>query len=139
MNRYLLLSLGGLMLSVVSSVSAADRTAPGQYEMVTIADGKTQTDSVCQTPEMAKIANGDAKSGREEKQKTLDRFGKGRCTVKAYDIIGNTVSATIVCGKSEVTTSTTYHGDTSESEVTTTDSGKTTSVRVKAKRVGACK
>ena len=88
------------MLTVASPVPAADRTAPGQYEMVTIADGKTQTDSVCQTPEMAKIANGDAKSGREEKQKTLDRFGKGRCTVKAYDITGNTVSSTIVCGKS---------------------------------------
>lgn len=139
MNRSLLLLLGGLVLTVAPPVPAADRMPPGQYEMVTTADGKSETDSVCQTPEMAKIANGDAKSGREEKQKTLDRFGKGRCTVKAYDITGNTVSATIVCGKGVVTTNTTYHGDTSESEVTTTDSGKTTSVHVKAKRVGACK
>ena len=88
---------------------------------------------------MSKIANGDAKSGREWKQKTLDKFGKGRCAIKAYDVIGNTVSATIVCGKSVVTTRTTYHGETSESEVTTTDSGKTMSVHVTAKRVGACK
>ena len=139
MNRNLLLLLGIMMLSVASRVPAADRTAPGQYEMVTIADGKTQTDSVCQTPEMAKIANGDAKVGRGYLQKTLDRYGKGHCTIKAYDITGNTVSSTIECGKSVVTTSTTYQGDTSESEVTTTDSGKTTSVRVKAKRVGACK
>ena len=139
MNCYVLLSLGSLMLSVALPVLAADRMAPGQYEIVTIADGKTQTDSVCATPEMANIANGDAKVGREDKQKTLDRLGKGHCTIKAYDITGNTVSSTILCGKSAITTSTTYHGDTSESEVTTTDSGKTMSVRVKAKRVGACK
>ena len=66
MNRSLLLLLGGLVLTVAPPVPAADRMPPGQYEMVTTADGKTETDSVCQTPEMAKIANGDAKSGREE-------------------------------------------------------------------------
>ena len=88
------------MLTVASPVPAADRTAPGQYEIVTIAEGKTETASVCATPEMAKIANGDAKVGREDKQKTLDRLGKGHCTIKAYDITGNTVSSTIVCGKS---------------------------------------
>lgn len=139
MNRYFLFSLGALMLSVALSVLAADRMAPGQYEIVTVADGNTDIESFCQTPEMARIANSDAKSGREYKQKTLDRFGKGHCTIKAYDIIGNTVSATIVCGKSVTTTRSTYHGDTSESEVTTTGFGKPMSVHTKAKRVGACK
>jgi ketosteroid isomerase-like protein len=127
------------IVSVGSSALGADRLRVGQYEITTTTDGKTQTDSVCQTPDMAKIANGDAKAGREYLEKKLERFGKGRCTVNAYDVTGDTVSSTTACGESVTTTRTTYHGDSSESDVTTRAGGKTVSVHTTAKRVGDCK
>lgn len=88
---------------------------------------------------MAKISNGDAKVGRDYLEKKLARFGKGRCTIKAYDITGDTVSSTTACGENITTTRTTYQGDMSESDVTSTVQGKTASVHTTSKRVGDCK
>jgi hypothetical protein len=130
------------LVSIVLAASpllAADRIRQGQYEITTTYDGKSHSDSVCQTPEMAKITNGDAAVGRDDLAKKLEKIGKGRCTVKAYDVTADTVSSTTACGETVTTARTTFHGDSSESTITTTSPGRTTSVQTTAKRTGDCK
>ena len=132
----LLTSLSALIAFAAPPLRAADRLVAGQYEFTMTTEGKTQTSTRCVTPDEAKSVNGDAKAGREYIEKTA----KGACTVRAYDVTGNTVSCTMACGPSVVrTSSATYHGDSFEGDTTTTAGGKTHTAHTKAKRVGACK
>jgi uncharacterized protein DUF3617 len=132
----LLTSLAALMAFAAPPLRAADRIMTGQYEFTMTTEGKTQTSTRCVTPEEAKSVNGDAKAGRDY----IEKAANGACTVRAYDVKGNTVSCTIACGAGVVrTSSATYHGDSFEGDVTTTAGGKTHTAHTKAKRVGACK
>ncbi len=132
----LLTSLSALIAFAASPLQAADRLMAGQYEFTMTTEGKTQISTRCVTPDEAKSVNGDAKAGREY----IEKAGKGACTVRAYDVTGNTVSCTMACGASVVrTSSATYHGDSFEGDATTTAGGKTHTAHTKAKRVGACK
>jgi hypothetical protein len=54
--------------------------------------------------------NGDTKTARAFAEKKA----KGRCTIKSYDIQGDTVKYALVCGDRTIDSSTTFHGDTSE-------------------------
>lgn len=132
----LLTSLSALMAFAAPPLRAADRIMAGQYQYTMTTEGKTQTSTRCVTADEAKSVNGDAKAGREY----MNKAAKGACTVSAYDVTGNTVSCTMVCGPSVVRAATaTYHGDSFEGDVTTTAGGKSHTAHTKGKRIGACK
>jgi len=115
-------------------VGAAERMATGQWEFTMTTDGSTHAMKQCITAEKANEVNGDSKSGREYAEKNA----KGRCTIKSYEIAGDTVSYSLTCGSRDIQSVTTFHGDSSEGVLTTTDEGKPVRTQVKARRLGAC-
>ena len=132
----LLASLSGLIAFAAAPLQAADRMTPGQWETTTTAAGKTYTDTSCLTPDMAKTANADEKTMRA----LTDKAGAGVCVLGTYEDSGNKVSYTMKCGKDVTIVSSTYRGDSYESDFTSTKSGMApTTMHVKGKRVGACK
>ncbi len=110
--------------------------AAGKWELTLTGDGGSRTFSQCMTPDQANEANGDTKTAREFAEKKA----KGRCTIKSYDIQGDTVKYSLACGDRTIDSTTTYRGgNTSEGVLkTTTADGKVDTKAVKAHRVGAC-
>lgn len=132
----LLISLCGFVLAATPTLHAADRMQPGKWEFTMTGDGAPRTFSQCMTQDQANEANGDAKTARAYAEKKA----KGRCTVKSYDIQGDTVKYSLACGDRTIDSSTTFHGGTSSEGVlkTTTADGKVNTRTVKAHRLGAC-
>ncbi len=118
---------------------AAVRVLAGQYEITTLdADGKTRTATHCITAEQAAGVNGDVKVGRAY----MEKAAKGACKVTAYDIVGDTVSSTMVCGgDNTVIGRVTFHGDQASESHTTMKRGDKTvlDAHLTSKRVGSCK
>ena len=133
----LFISLSGfLVLAATLSGRAADRMAPGQWEFTLTGDGESRTLNQCMTPDQANEMNGDTTTARSFAEKRA----KGRCTIKSYDVQGNTVKYSMVCGDRTIDSSTTFSGDTSEGTLkTTTADGKVDTRTVKAHRLGACR
>jgi len=131
-------SLVGLLALCASPLQAADLVSPGEYEwtMKTNSD-PARTVKTCMTPEMVKMFNGDSRSGRE----AADKANKGRCTIQAYEIAGNKVTYRITCGDKLMESTTTFHGDSSEGDLTTTQTtgGHVDHMHTTAKRLGPCK
>ena len=130
----LLASLAGLIAFAAAPLRAADRITPGQWETTATSAGKTYTTTACMTPDMAKLANVDEKTGRA----LAEKAGGGACVLDTYQHSGNKVSFTMTCDKSVTTISTTYRGDTSEGVITQIDDGKTTTTQIKSRRIGTC-
>jgi hypothetical protein len=128
-------ALCGLLFFCAPHIYAAERLASGQWEFAMTTDGSTRTISQCITAEKAKEVNGDSKSGREYAEKGA----KGRCSVRSYDVSGDTVSYSLMCGSTQIESVQTYHGDSSDGTKTTTTDGKTVKTQVKARRLGACR
>lgn len=72
-----------------------------------------------------------------------EKAGKGRCAIQAYDIAGNKVSYRIACGDRFMESTTTFHGESSEGDLTTTRTAegvkRVDHTHTTAKRIGACK
>jgi hypothetical protein len=125
----------GLLVSTSTPVRAADRMAPGQWEFTMTGDGESRTTKQCMTRDQANEMNGDTKTARSFAEKKAN----GRCTIKSYDVQGNTVSYSLVCGGRTIDSTTTFSGDTSDGTLkTTTADGKVDARIVKARRLGAC-
>ncbi|HEX4966398.1 MAG TPA: DUF3617 family protein [Thermoanaerobaculia bacterium] len=130
-----LTSLCGLIAAATPSLRAADRLAAGKWEFTITTDGVSHTNNHCVTPAEANEVNGDAKTARDYAEKKA----KGRCTIKSYDIQGNTVTSTLICDDRTIDSTITFHGDSSDSVLkTTTADGKVATTTVKARRLGAC-
>ena len=128
-------SVCGLLLARTLPVRAADRMAAGQWEFTLTGNGESRTMKQCMTPDQANEMNRDTKTARGYAEKRT----KGRCTITSYDIQGNTVKYSLVCGDRTIDSSTTFTGDTSEGTLTTTTAdGKVDAKTVKARRLGAC-
>jgi hypothetical protein len=131
---------GWIVVCCAPTANAADLVNPGQYEwtMKTNADAP-RVISTCVTPEVAAMTNGDSRSGREAAAKA----NKGRCSIQEYEVAGNHVSYRITCGDKVMVSSTTYHGNTSEGDLTTTTTAAGAAhvdrMHVTAKRLGPCK
>ena len=132
----LLTSLCALLLAAATPLWAADRMAAGKWEFTMTGDGESRTFSQCMTPDDANQANGDTKTARAYAEKKT----KGRCTIKSYDIQGDTVKYSLACGDRTIESSATYHGgNTSEGVLkTTTADGKVDTRTIKARRLGPC-
>lgn len=135
-RAFALMSLSGLTAFAALPLHGADRFAAGQYDFTIVISGKTQTSSLCKTADEAKAINADAKEGRLLVEKLLQK----NCTVKTYDINGNTVSYSMVCdGSVVVSSSVSYAGDSFEGDNVRTFGGTVHTSHIKAKRTGICK
>jgi hypothetical protein len=133
-RTFLLISLGGCFFGLTLPLRAADRMAAGQWEFTMTGNGESRTFKQCMTPDQANEMNGDSKTARG----FAEQRNKGRCTIKSYDVLGNTVKYSLVCGDRTIVSSTTFTGDTSEGTLTTTSNGQIDAKTVKARRLGAC-
>jgi len=117
------------------SVRAAERMAAGQWEFTLTGNGDSRVMKQCITQDQANEMNGDTATARGFAEKRA----KGRCTIKSYDIQGNTVKYALICGDRTIESATTFTGDTSEgTQTTTTADGKVDTRTIKARRLGAC-
>jgi hypothetical protein len=87
----------------------------GQWEFTLTGTDGPRTMKQCMTPDQANEMNGDTNTARGFAEKRA----KGRCTIKSYEIQGNTVKYSLVCGDRTIDSSTTFKGDTSEGTLTT--------------------
>ena len=117
-----------------SGAYASERVTAGKWESKMVTDGETRTIAFCLDAEQATALNADSKAGRD----FAARKAGDRCSVKAYEARGDTVSYTLVCGARTISDLTHYHGDTSEAVKTTTVEGKATTTTLKSRRLGAC-
>ncbi len=136
MRAALLASLSGLTAFAAAPLQAADRMTPGQWESTVMSDRGTYTTSACKTLDDVKIANADAKTARALTEKSV----AGSCAIGTYEDSGNKVSYTMTCGKIVTTITSTFRGNSFESDFTNTEGGSVRpAMHVKGKRVGACK
>lgn len=121
-----------------SSLPAAERYRPGQWEYTTTHDARKnepRTFKHCVSEEDAGSANGDTKSARAHAEKAA---GAG-CKVIDYKVAGDTVSYSIQCAEVSIRSTMTFHGDTSEGEMITKHAGSPEDVsHIKARRLGDC-
>lgn len=130
----------GLLALCAAPSQAADLVNPGEYQWTTKTDDDApRTFNSCVTPEMSRMFNGDSRSGREAAEKA----GKGRCTIQTYEIAGNKVSYRMTCGDRLLESTTTFHGDSSEGDLTATHAvagaAQVDHMHTTAKRLGACR
>jgi hypothetical protein len=117
-----------------ASLFAADRVRTGQWEVTSTNDGKARIFKSCLRAEEASAVNGDAKGSRAYLEKLT-----GQCKFSDYKVEGNTISTVMTCGGSTVRTTTTYHGDSYQSDATTkTGSAPEVISHITAKRLGDC-
>ena len=131
MTRMLAVTLFSFLLGTVNA-AAADRVQAGQWESkMTLGTGKPMLTEYCITAADAKLMNGDLATLRKYLEESTAASTKGYCTVKNVALNANRTIVTLACGKTEVTNTTTYHGDRYES---TSSNGAV----VSGKRIGAC-
>ena len=121
-----------VLLLCATSVAAAERVQPGEWE-TTMTMGSTQpmVGKYCITAAEAKSMSGDLATLRTYLEESTRNNTDGRCSLKDVALTGNRTVVTIACGKTEVTNTTTYHGDRYESASSNGSS-------VAGKRLGAC-
>jgi hypothetical protein len=127
------ISYGSLALFVAIAVqaagaAAADRVHAGEWETTVESGGKSFSMKSCATPAQAAAMNGDDRMLRDGIEKALAGSG---CTVTGVKASGNQVTVSSQCSKDANTGTTTYRGDSYESE-------NTNGTKVHAKRIGAC-
>jgi Protein of unknown function (DUF3617) len=108
--------------------AAADRVHSGQWETTIESGGRTHTMKSCVTPEEAQVMNGDESALKASIEKTVAPTG---CKVAALKVSGNQVTVSSQCSIGPNTGTTTYRGDSYDSE-------NTNGTKVHAKRIGAC-
>lgn len=114
---------------------AAERVSSGEWEFVMTTEGQSHSAKHCVSADEARGFNGDAASGR----KYAEEKGKGRCSIKAYDVSGNTVTYSMTCGDRQIDSVTEYAEVSSKGSLTTTHAGQSVITNVAARRLGDCK
>ena len=127
------ISYGSLALFVaitvpMSGAEAADRVHAGEWETTVASGGKSFSRKSCATPAQAAVMNGDDRMLRDGIEKAMAGSG---CTVTSVKASGNQVTVSSQCSIGANTGTTTYHGDSYESE-------NTNGTKVHARRIGAC-
>jgi hypothetical protein len=127
-------SIGSLSLVLLSAIAAstataaADRVHAGQWETTIESGGRTRAMTTCVTPAEAQAMNGDEKTLKDGIEKATAGTG---CKVMVVKASGNQVTVSSQCSVGANTGTTTYRGDSYDSE-------NTNGTKVHAKRVGAC-
>ena len=124
-----------LVANLSRPVFAADRMKAGMWEVTTTEAGKSQVNTHCVPPDQAKGSNGT----EQEVRAALDTSAAGlHCTIQDFALKGDTISYTYACPNRSTTSSTTYHGDTYESAVTSKASTGSHTRQIKGRRLGDC-
>ena len=123
------------LVAAASPLSAAERLHPGMWEFTsTGGPNGARTFQHCVTADEALAINGDTKSCRayaEAHAKT--------CKINEYSVSGDSVTYSMTCGARTMRSTGTFHGDTSDGEMTVTMNGAApVTERVKAKRLRDC-
>lgn len=117
---------------VAAGVHAADRVQAGQWETTLIMDsGKPMVTKYCIGVAEAKAMNGDEARLRKYLEESTAANTKGRCSLKSVKLESDTMTVALVCGRTELASTTTYFGNRYESK----SSDGTT---VAGRRVGDC-
>lgn len=124
---------GVLLLSfVTTSLHAADRVQAGQWETtLTMGAGKPMVSKYCIGAAEAKAMNGDEAGLRKYLEESTAANTKGRCSVKSVELEDDTTTVALVCGRTEVASTTRYFGDRYESK-------SSNGTVVAGKRIGDC-
>ena len=119
-------------LLFAAAAAAADRVQAGQWETTMILDtGKPMVTKYCITPGEARSMSGDEATLRRYLTESTATSTRGRCALKSVTLKDDQTTVAIVCGATEVVTTTTYAGDRYRSS--SSDGAK-----VEGKRVGSC-
>jgi len=131
----LVLASWPLIAAFSPSLSAAERMRGGMWEVTTTEGGKSQVNTHCVTPDQARGSNGteqEVRAGLETGAASL------HCTLQDFALKGDTISYTYACPSRSTTSSTTYHGDTYESVVTSKASTGSHTRQIKGRRLSDC-
>jgi hypothetical protein len=134
-NAKALLSVFVLVIVATPFLRAADRMTPGNwtFEMKTT-DQDSRTFTRCVTADEAGSVNGDTASARAYAEKSA----AGRCTLKDFTVDGDTVSYSLACSDTTISSKAAYHGDHFEGVLITKNGDTESTTQLKAHRVGAC-
>jgi hypothetical protein len=128
--------------TVIAGSIAQNRVQAGLWEITFTQDGAPGTSTYCITPAVARVMNSDAATVQVYVERAVSRENGGHCTVKNFELQGNTLSLIKACrsGESEFTVSLvrTYFGDTAESEVVSKAGERELRIKSKQRRVGFC-
>jgi len=129
-----MISLG--LLLVAAPLWAAARVLAGQWEHTMTTDGEAEPHkaTVCMKAAEADGLNGDAKTGRAYFEKKMH----GPCTIKTFELKGDTLSYLLSCGERTIENKVTFHGDSSEGVTVTHGPDGVLTMRTKSSRLGAC-
>jgi uncharacterized protein DUF3617 len=108
----------------------------GLWENTVTSSGQSVTRNACITPEQEQHSKGTVESMRESIEKALAK--NGACTLKEFTVAGATRTEVMVCGKTTIKNSTTFHADSFETTSTATTAEGVKSTLMKGRRVGDC-
>ena len=114
--------------AVPAGAEAVDRVHAGEWETTVESGGQSFSRKSCVTPAQAAVMNGDDRTLGASLEKAMAGTG---CTLTSVKASGNQVTVSSQCAMSANTGTTTYHGDSYDSE-------STNGAKVHAKRAGAC-
>jgi len=124
-----------VVLGLAARLQAAERMTPGQWKYTMKTKGESHVSKSCVTKELAAVANGDTRSGREAAEKNS---AKSHCTVTDFTVDANTVTYSLTCGDRTIRSTSTYYGDRYEGVLKTKTASEETITEIKARRLGAC-
>jgi hypothetical protein len=126
-----------VLLGASGRVDAADRMTLGQWEFTMTTKGEAHVSKYCVDADLAAVANGDARTGREAAEKNAAKM-KSNCRITDFTVTGDTVSHAMTCGARTILSTATYHGDSYEGVLKTKKGSEETTTDVRARRLGAC-
>jgi hypothetical protein len=85
------------VLVATARLDAAERMVPGQWEFTMTTKGASHSSKSCVDADLAAVANGDSRSGREAAEKNAAKT-KSNCAVVDFTVEGDTVSYALTCG-----------------------------------------
>jgi hypothetical protein len=130
-------SLGLVLLAAAARLHAAERMTPGQWEFTMTTKGESHVSKYCVDTDLAAVANGDSRTGREAAEKNAAKT-KSNCKVTDFTVKGDTVSHAMTCGDRTIRSTATYHGDRFEGVMKTKRGSEETTTEIKARRLGIC-
>jgi len=122
-------SMTGLLLGQVSMRA-------GLWENTVTAGGQTVTHNACITSEQEEHSKDTVDSMRDSIEKSLAK--SGTCKLKEFTVVGAVRTEVMVCGKTTIKNTTTFHGDSFETVGTSTTADGVKSSSIKGRRIGEC-
>lgn len=125
-----------LLLAVAGCLQGQVRMRAGLWENTVTSNGSVATHKACITPEQEEHTKGSVASMRESIEKALAK--RGTCKLQDFSVTGATRTEVMVCGKTIVKNSTTFHGDSFDTVATSTTAEGVKSSFIKGRRIGDC-